>query len=128
MENPKTPTTSTLKNLKTAINSPLEKLTSPDVSLLKIPKSPLLNPKYYDDKFFDSYEDDYSSVETDPKWGRELDSKGEPIYTPELDLYPDREYSSVDVVFSNTDCEGEDWLDKLGSFSSMFLFLWVCYG
>ena len=67
MENPKTPTTSPLNNPKTAINSPLEKLTSPNVSPLKIPKSPLLNPNYYDDEFLNSYEDDYSSIKTDPK-------------------------------------------------------------
>ena len=123
MENPKTPTTSPLKNPKITINSPLVKLTSPDVFPFKIPKSPLLNPNYYDDEFFDSYEDDYSLVETDLKWGRELDSEGEPIYTPEPDLYPDREYSSIDVVFSNIDCEDEDWLHKLGPFPSMFMFL-----
>ena len=117
-ENPKAPTTSPLKNPKTTINSPLEKLTSSDVSPLKIPKSALLNPNYYDDEFFDS-------VETDPKWDRELDFEGEPIYTPEPDLYPDREYFSLDAVFSNTDCKDEDWLDKLGPFLSMFLFLWV---
>ena len=28
-------------------------------------------------------------------------------------MYPDREYSSADAVFSNTDCEEEDWLDML---------------
>ena len=86
------------------------------------PKSPPItsSPKYYDDDYYGSYE---SSVETDPKWGRELDSEGEPIYTPEPDLNPDREYTSIDAVFSNTDCEDKDWLDKLGPFSSMFLFL-----
>ena len=40
-------------------------------------------------------------------------------------MYPDREYSSIDAVFSNTDCEEEDWLDKLGPFSSEFLFVLV---
>ena len=84
--------------------------------------SPIKNPKYYDDDYYDSYE---SSVETDPKWGGELDSEGEPIYTPEPDLNPDREYIYADAVFSNSDCEDEEWLDKLGPFSSMFLFLWV---
>ncbi|XP_057528195.1 uncharacterized protein LOC130806949 [Amaranthus tricolor] len=100
MENPKSASTSSLNNPKTAINSYKE-----DYS--------------YDDdyEFFDSYEDGYSSVEIDPKWGKELDSEGEPVYTPEPDLFPDREYSSVDAVFSNTDCEEEDWLDKLGPFS-----------
>ena len=78
---------------------------------------PLTNPKYYDDEC--------SSVETDPKWGREQDSEGEPIYTPKPDLYPDRDYSSIDAVFSNTDCEDENWIDKLGPFSSMFLLLWL---
>ena len=112
-----------MENPKSTINSPLKSLNSPDFSLLKIPKSPLSNPKYYDDESFDSYDDECSLVETDPKWGRELDSEGEPIYTPEPELYPDRDYSSIDVVFSNTDCEDEDWLDKLGPFSSMFLFL-----
>ena len=128
MENPKSPTTSPLKNPKSAINLSLKSLNSPDVSPLKIPKSPLSNPKYYDDEFFDSYENECSSIETDPKWGRELDSEGETIYTPEPDLYPDRDYSSIDTVFSNTDCEDEDWLDKLGSFSSMFPFLWLRSG
>ena len=75
--------------------------------------------------FFDSYDDECSSVETDPKWGGELESEGEPIYTPEVDMWPDRKYSSIDTYFSNTDCEDEDWLDKLGPFSSMFLFLWL---
>ena len=50
---------------------------------------------------FDSYEDECSSVETDPKWGRELDSEGEPIYTYEHDLYPDRECSLL-MLFSLT--------------------------
>ena len=128
MENPKSPTNSPLKNPKFAINSPLKSLNSHDVSPLKIPKSPLSNPKYYDDESFYSYEDECSSVETDPKWGRELYSEGEPIYTPEPNLYPVRDHSSVDVVFSNTDCEDEDWLDKLGPFLSMFLFLWLRSG
>ncbi len=97
---------------------------SPEVSLLKICKSPPSSPKYYDDDYYDSYE---SSVETDPKWGRELDSEGEPIYTPEPDWpeNPDREYIVADALFCNSDCEEEEWLDKLGPFSSMFLFLWV---
>ena len=43
-------------------------------------------------------------------------------------MYPDREYSSTNVVFSNTNCEEEYWLDKLGPFSSEFLFLWVHVG
>ncbi|CAO2837698.1 unnamed protein product [Amaranthus hypochondriacus] len=98
MENPKSPTTSPIKNPNSSL----------DVSPLKICKSPLSNPNYYDDGFYDSYEDDESSVETDPKWGKELDSEGEPIYTPEPDLNPEREYTCVDVVFSNTDCEDED--------------------
>ena len=119
MENPKTPTTSPLNNPKTAINSPLEKLTSPDVSPLKIPKSPLLNPNYYDDEFCDSYENDYSSVETDSKLGRELDSEGELIYTSEPDLYQDREYSSVDAFFSNNDCEDKDWLEAIFEYVSV---------
>ena len=86
---------------------------------------PLENPKFYDDEFFDSYDDECSSVKTKPKWDRELDSEGELIYAPEVDLWPDSEYTSIDAYFSNTNCEDEDWLDKLGSFSSMFLFLWL---
>ena len=88
------------------------------------PKSGLSS---FEDEYFDYY-DDSTSVETNPKWGRQLDSEGEPIYTPEPEMYPYREYSSADVVFSNTDCEEEDWLDKLGPFSSEFLFLWVLVG
>ncbi|CAO2829664.1 unnamed protein product [Amaranthus hypochondriacus] len=122
-EKAQSPTTSPSKSPKNAKSSTVQSFSSPHVSPLKIPKSLLSNPKYYDDDLFDSYEEDYSSIETDPKWGRELDSEGEPIYTPKPDLNPDREYTSVDAVFSNTDCEDEDWLDKLGSFSSMFLFL-----
>ena len=91
MKNPKSSTTSPIKN--------------PNSSPLKICMSHLSNPNYYDDEFYDSYEDGESSVETDPKWGRELDSEGEPIYTPEPILNPDREYTSVDAVFSNTDYE-----------------------
>ena len=45
------------------------------------------NPKrVHDDypNYPDESDDDYeSSVETNPRWGRELDSKGEPNYTPE---------------------------------------------
>ena len=97
---------------------------SPEVSPLKICKSPPSIPKYYDDDYYDSYE---PSVETDPKWGRELDSEGEPIYTPEPHCFenPDYEYIAADALFCNSDCEEEEWLDKLGPFSSMFLFLWV---
>ena len=100
MKNPKSPKTSPLKNLKSPINSPLKNLNSLDVSPLKIQKLHLENPKYYDDEC--------SLVETDPNWGRELDSEGESIYTPEPNLWPDHEYSSTDVVFSNTDCKDED--------------------
>ena len=63
-----------------------------------------------------------------PKQGRQLDFEGEPICTPEPEMYPGREYSSADAVFSNTDYEEEDWLDKLGPFSSEFVFLWVHVG
>ena len=108
IENPKSPIASHLKNPKSLGTSPLKNPKSPTVFPLKIPKSPLKNPKSYDDEFFDSYDDDCYSVETDPKWGRELDSEGEPIYTPEVDLWADREYSSIEAYFSNTDCEDED--------------------
>ncbi|XP_057518393.1 zinc finger BED domain-containing protein RICESLEEPER 3-like [Amaranthus tricolor] len=50
------------------------------------PKSDLTS---YEEDFFGYYDDDSISVEIDPKWGRELDSKGEPIYTPEIDLWDD---------------------------------------
>ena len=123
MENPKLSITPPLKNPKSPSTFPLKNPNSPNVSPLKIPKSPLANPKFYDDEFFDSYDDECSSVETNPKWGRELDSEDKPIYTLKVDLWPNREYSSIDVYFSNTDCEDEDWLDKLGLFSSMFMFL-----
>ena len=47
------------------------------------------NPKRVHDDYLnypDEFDDDYeSSVETYPRWGQELDSEGEPIYTPELD-------------------------------------------
>ena len=36
-------------------------------------------PKCYDDEFLDSYDDECSSIETDPKWGRELDFEGNPF-------------------------------------------------
>ena len=85
MENPKLSITPPLKNPKSPSTFPLKNPKSPIVSPLKTPKSPLKNPKSYDDEFFDSYDDDCSSVETDPKWGRELDSRGEPIYTPEVE-------------------------------------------
>ena len=39
-----------------------------------------------------SYDGDQSSVKTNPKWGRELNSEGEPIYTPKIEVYPNREY------------------------------------
>ena len=84
--------------------------------------------KSFEKEYFDYYADDSTFVEMDPKWGRELDSEGEPIYTPEVDLRTDCEYSFIDAIFSNTDCEEEDWLDKLGPFSSEFLFLWLHVG
>ena len=114
---------------------------SPTSSHLRIPKSPYKSPTKIELKGFDDknprsglksfeentldYYDDSTTIETNPKWGRELDYNGEPIYTPEPDLYPDHEYSSIDVVFSNTDCEEEDWLDKLGPSSCEFLFVLV---
>ena len=126
------------------MKSPLKNHNSPSSSHLRIPKSPyksgskiefkgfndgnlIFELPSFEDEYFDYY-DDSASVETDPKWGRQLDFEGEPIYTPEPEMYPDRKYSSADAVFSNTDCEEEDWLDKLGPFSSEFLFLWVHVG
>ena len=141
MANSSSPFKSPLKNPNSTINSPMKNPNSRTSLLLRIPKSPYKSPSKIEFKGFDDgnprsglksfeeesfdYYDDSTSVETDPKWGRELDSEGEPIYTPEPDMYPDREYSSIDAVFSNTDCEEEDWLDKLGPFSSEFLFLLV---
>ena len=149
MENRKSPLQSPLKNLKSRLKStlkkkknsplksPLKNPNSPSSSHLRIPKSPYKSVSNIEFKGFNDgnsrsghfdYHDDSTSVETDPKWGRQLDFEGEPIYTPELEMYPDRKYSSADAVFSNTDCEEEDWLDKLGPFSSEFLFLWVLVG
>ena len=53
----------------------------------------------------DESDDDYeSSVETNPCWGRELDSEGEPIYTPKSDN-PNHVYNSIDAIFAESDCE-----------------------
>ena len=78
------------------------------------------NPKrVHDDypNYPDESDDDYeSSVETNPRWGRELDSEDEPIYTPRPDD-PNHVYNSIDVVFAESDCEQEEWLDSLGPFT-----------
>ena len=82
------------------------------------------NPKRVDDdypNYPDESDDDYeSSVETNLCWGPELDSEGEPIYTPETDD-PNHVYNSIDAVFAKIDCEQEEWLDSLGPFTSMFM-------
>ena len=81
------------------------------------------NPKRVDDdysNYVDESDDDYeSSVETNPRWGRELDSEGEPIYTPEPDD-PNHVYNLIDAVFAESDCE-EEWLDSLGLFTCIFM-------
>ncbi|XP_057546086.1 uncharacterized protein LOC130825072 isoform X2 [Amaranthus tricolor] len=83
------------------------------------------NPKrVHDDypNYPDKSEDDYESfVETNPCWGRELDSEGEPIYTPEPDD-PNHVYNSIDAVFAESDCEKEEWLDILGPFTRLIYF------
>jgi hypothetical protein len=126
--NPKSPFKSPLKNPKSPSSSNLSICKSPYKSPYKSPCSSNLgfndgNPRSESLKF--DYYEDSTSVETDPKWGRELDSEGEPIYTPDPYDWENHEYTYVDAVFSNTDCEEEQWLDKLGPFSSEFLFLWV---
>ena len=70
----------------------------------------------YPDESYDDYE---TSVETNPRWGRELNSEGEPIYTPETEN-PNHVYNLIDVVFARSDCE-EEWLDSLGPSTSMFM-------
>ena len=132
---PKSPTNSPLKNPNSQLNSPLKNPNSPTSLPLRIPKSPLKLPtkievkgfndenprsglKSFEEEYFEYYVDDSTFIETDPKWGRELDSEDEPIYTLEVDLWAEREYSSIDAVFLNTDCEEEDWLDKRSPFSS----------
>ena len=135
-KNPNSPKNSPLKKIKSPFKSPLKNPNSPSSSNLGISKSRYKSPSKLEFWGFNDgnprsrslkfeYYDDSTSLETDPKWGRELDSEGEPIYTPDPYDWENHEYTSVDAVFSNSDCEEEEWLDKLGPFSSEFLFLWV---
>ena len=61
------------------------------------------------------YED--LSVEMDLQWGRNLDSKGEPIYTIDAWVNPQCEVDWVEV-FADSDVE-EEWFDSLDPFTRM---------
>ena len=102
MKNPQSPLKSPLKNPNSPFNSPMKNPFSPTSLHLRIPKFPYKSPTKIESKGFDDensrsglksfeensfvYYDDSTFVETDHTWGRELDSKGEPIYTLEVDL------------------------------------------
>ena len=58
------------------------------------------NLKFHDD----SYDDSKSSIETDPQWRWDLDSKSEPIYTLEP-KNPNHVYNSTDALFTIIGCE-----------------------
>ncbi|CAO2816047.1 unnamed protein product [Amaranthus hypochondriacus] len=80
-------------------------------------KVELDNPKRVDDEYPNYIDDDYeSSVETDPRWGRELNSDGEPIYSPEP-ADPNHVYNAADALFADSD--DDEWLDSLGPFTRM---------
>ena len=59
-------------------------------------------------------------METDPHWGKELDSDGESIIIPDCYITHQREYEWVDIGFVESG-NGDEWLDSIVFFSCMLL-------